>query len=227
MSANGLYNPDQSAVNTRWIEPWTEAFRAQRDIGLRVPINFQTVPAVSLAQACFAQNQYEHNAFQKCFSNLLAVGVRKFTVDTYWDPLRSVWSLCPVELPQSNEDTSAEGNLPVATGPTIAPSSDSMSAEIPLSTFDPPGKAKKASTDIHIGFGVCRPIVEFDSSRVLGRIVNFLSFNECSNTNHNRFPNPQWTAAFANRELQLHISDDARLTYRHTREVPRNNSYYN
>ena len=27
MSANGLYNPDQSAVNTRWIEPWTEAFR--------------------------------------------------------------------------------------------------------------------------------------------------------------------------------------------------------
>ncbi|KAL1795893.1 hypothetical protein ACET3X_006117 [Alternaria dauci] len=143
MSANGLYNPDQSAVDTRWIEPWSEAFRAQRDIGLRVPINHQTVAAVSLVQACFAQNQYEHNAFQKCFSNLLAVGVRKFTVDTYWDPLRSVWSLCPVELPQSNEDTSAEGNLPIATGPTVAPSSDSMSAEIPLSTFDPPGKARK------------------------------------------------------------------------------------
>jgi hypothetical protein len=27
MSANGLYDPDQSAVNTRWVEPWSEAFR--------------------------------------------------------------------------------------------------------------------------------------------------------------------------------------------------------
>jgi hypothetical protein len=27
MSANGLYNPDQSAVDTRWTDPWSEAFR--------------------------------------------------------------------------------------------------------------------------------------------------------------------------------------------------------
>ncbi|KAI4689518.1 uncharacterized protein J4E88_002870 [Alternaria novae-zelandiae] len=147
MSANKLYNPDQSAVNTRWIEPWTEAFRAQRDVGLQLPINFHTTPAVSLAQACFTNNQYEHNAFQKCFSNLLAVGFRQFTVDAYWDPLRSVWSLCPVELPQSNEDSSDEGALPVATGPTVVPTTNRLSADTPLSTLEiPPQLGKRQET---------------------------------------------------------------------------------
>ncbi len=74
----------------------------QRDVGLHVPINFHTVPAVSLKQACFIDNQYEHQAFQKCFSNLLGVGFTRFTVDVYWDPLRTDWSLCPVQLPQLN-----------------------------------------------------------------------------------------------------------------------------
>jgi len=27
MSGNSLYDPDQSALDTRWIEPWSEAFR--------------------------------------------------------------------------------------------------------------------------------------------------------------------------------------------------------
>lgn len=27
MSGNSLYDPDQSALDTRWIQPWSEAFR--------------------------------------------------------------------------------------------------------------------------------------------------------------------------------------------------------
>jgi hypothetical protein len=74
---------------------------------------------------------------------LLAVGFQHFTVDAYWDPLRKVWSLCPVELPQSNEDSSDEGNLPVATGPTVVPSTNLLSADTPLSTLVSPPRAER------------------------------------------------------------------------------------
>jgi hypothetical protein len=96
-----------------------------------VPINFHTVPAVSLTRACFANNQYEHNAFLKCFSNLLGVGFRQFTVDAYWDALRSVWSLCPVELPPSNSD---DVGVSEETGGVVVASTDTISAVIPQST---------------------------------------------------------------------------------------------
>jgi hypothetical protein len=29
MSGNGLYDPDQIAVNTRWVQPWSEAGRVR------------------------------------------------------------------------------------------------------------------------------------------------------------------------------------------------------
>ncbi|KAH7351409.1 hypothetical protein BKA66DRAFT_503722 [Pyrenochaeta sp. MPI-SDFR-AT-0127] len=138
MSGNNLYDPDQAAVDTRWIQPWSEAFRAQRDVGLRVPINFNTAPAVSLKQTCFNNKQYEHNAFQKCFSNLLGVGFRKFTVDVYWDPLAAQWSLCPVEQPQlGTEDETAS----VATGRTVVISTDASAARVPESTLVPLGQS--------------------------------------------------------------------------------------
>ncbi|KAF2818846.1 hypothetical protein CC86DRAFT_336388, partial [Ophiobolus disseminans] len=134
MSGNSLYDPDQSALDTRWTQPWSEAFRAQRDVGLRTPINFHTIPAVSLSQACFAGHQYEHNAFRKCFSNLLGVGFRRFTVDAYWDALQSVWSLCPVEQPGSNHTENASASVPRSSGPTVVASTDTVSAKIPEST---------------------------------------------------------------------------------------------
>ncbi|KAI8941601.1 hypothetical protein NX059_002816 [Plenodomus lindquistii] len=136
MAGNDLYDPDQAAVDTRWIQPWSEAFRAQRDVGLRVPINFHAVPAVSLTQACFSGKQYEQIAFRKCFSNLLAVGFRRFAVDTYWDPGRSVWSLCPVELPQSDGN---DVNAPVQSGQTVSVSTDNQGAAVPESTALKPG----------------------------------------------------------------------------------------
>ncbi|KAH8702693.1 hypothetical protein GQ44DRAFT_764407 [Phaeosphaeriaceae sp. PMI808] len=130
MSGNSLYDPDQDALNTRWVQPWSEAFRTQRDVGLRIPINFHTLPAVSLRQACFSNNQYEHNAFQKCFSNLLAVGFRRFEVDMYWDPLQSVWSLCPVEQPGSG-NTEPQTVVSVSRGPTVIASTETVNAKIP------------------------------------------------------------------------------------------------
>ncbi|KAF2004666.1 hypothetical protein P154DRAFT_551902 [Amniculicola lignicola CBS 123094] len=93
---SSLYVPDAAAFIT---QPWQEAFRTQRDVGLRIPINFLTVPAISLRTACFGHNQYSDWAFQKCFSNLLAAGFRRYVVDVYWDSGRMEWSLCPAQVP--------------------------------------------------------------------------------------------------------------------------------
>jgi hypothetical protein len=91
------------------------------------------MPTVSLRQACFSSNQYEHNAFQKCFSNLLGVGFRRFAVDVYWDALQSSWSLCPVEQPGTGDD---EPNDSVSTsyGSLVVASTDTISATIPESS---------------------------------------------------------------------------------------------
>jgi hypothetical protein len=89
-----------------------------------------------LRQACFSNNQYEHNAFKKCFSNLLGVGFRRFTVDTYWDAPHSTWSLCPVELPGSGNNNGGN-TVSTRTGPTVAASTDTVSAKIPETTVAP------------------------------------------------------------------------------------------
>ncbi|KAF2193249.1 lectin C-type domain-containing protein [Zopfia rhizophila CBS 207.26] len=102
--------PDESA---KLAPPWENAFRVQRDVALRVPINYVTVPAASLRAACFAHNQYESSAFQKCFSNLLASGFQKYLIDVYWDPGRSVWSLCPAEIPPSEPEAGSEGSAAI------------------------------------------------------------------------------------------------------------------
>jgi hypothetical protein len=91
---------------------------------------------VSLRQACFSNNQYEHNAFKKCFSNLLGVGFRRFTVDTYWDAPHSTWSLCPVELPGSSNNNGGS-TVSTRTGPTVVASTDTASAKIPETTAAP------------------------------------------------------------------------------------------
>jgi hypothetical protein len=50
---------------------------------------------------------YEDGAAQRCFSNLLATGFRRFVIDLYWDDGRRVWSLCPVQIPRSTTDPDA------------------------------------------------------------------------------------------------------------------------
>lgn len=51
-----------------------------------------------MTAACFGNGKYEDLAFTRCFSNLLAAGIRKLAVDVYWDAKRGVWSLCPQEV---------------------------------------------------------------------------------------------------------------------------------
>lgn len=45
------------------------------------------------------------SAAEKCFSNLLAVGFRRFEVDVYWDVTRHIFSLCPVQLGNTTSNT--------------------------------------------------------------------------------------------------------------------------
>ncbi|KAK6441289.1 hypothetical protein LTR95_002482 [Oleoguttula sp. CCFEE 5521] len=71
---------------------------SQRDASIKIPINYVPVPGVSLTAACFPHGRYAVEAGSKCFSNLLAVGFRRFEVDLFWDSGRAVWSLCPAEL---------------------------------------------------------------------------------------------------------------------------------
>jgi hypothetical protein len=89
-----------------------------------------------LTLACFANNQYEHNAFQKCFSNLLGVGFRRFAIDAYWDALQSSWSLCPVEQPGPDDD-GRDDVVSTSSGPVVVASTDTVKANIPESTAAP------------------------------------------------------------------------------------------
>lgn len=76
-----------------------------------MPINYITGPFASVSAACFGNGQYEDLAFRRCFSNLLAAGVRRLVVDVYWDARRGVWSLCPVEVrPERAERELAASN---------------------------------------------------------------------------------------------------------------------
>ena len=53
----------------------------QRDLSLTIPINFMTVPSVSLSAACFGDRVIGEGELARCFSNLLAVGFRRFELD--------------------------------------------------------------------------------------------------------------------------------------------------
>ena len=63
----------------------TNVMQSQRDLGLRVPINFVTVPGVSFSAACFPTLDFEDHNSGDCLSNLLALGFRRFEIDLYWD----------------------------------------------------------------------------------------------------------------------------------------------
>ncbi|KAK5112212.1 hypothetical protein LTR62_004373 [Meristemomyces frigidus] len=122
-----LYSPDSGAVpkGTSFI-----SLLSQRDLSLRVPINFVTLPGVSLTAACFPDQRYEDGAAATCVSNLLVMGFRRIHVDVYWDSSRRTWSLCPFQLgdglgPTTNATTSstalsATSSTAVASGSSTA-----------------------------------------------------------------------------------------------------------
>ncbi|KAK6579776.1 hypothetical protein PZA11_007484 [Diplocarpon coronariae] len=118
MSEN--YTPGDNALQ---VAPYDTVFLSQRDLSLRVPINFVTVPGVSLTAACFDAKQYEDDNSANCISNLLSVGFRRFVVDLYWDESRNVWSFCPVAMPASIPDLTSLSTLVVSPGPATSSSS--------------------------------------------------------------------------------------------------------
>lgn len=97
----------------------------------------------------------------KCFSNLLGVGFPRFEVDVYWDALRSVWSLCPVELPQDDDNVGEDA--PVISRPTISVSSGVVSAKVPETTATPP-QALKIRQDGSSSGQITTPILSSTSS---------------------------------------------------------------
>ncbi|CAG8983862.1 hypothetical protein HYALB_00005500 [Hymenoscyphus albidus] len=85
---SGLYDPD-GGLEERGEE--VTAALSQRDLGLRIPINFVTEPGVSVRAVCGYGGE-----LGKCISNLLAVGFRRFEIDLFWSGGSGTWSFCPV-----------------------------------------------------------------------------------------------------------------------------------
>ncbi|CZR62431.1 related to Lectin C-type domain protein [Phialocephala subalpina] len=96
--------------------PYTTVFLSQRDLGLRVPINYVTTPGVSFSAACFPFLRYEDDNSADCLSNLLASGFRRFEIDLYWDEGRNVWSFCPVQIPSSVPNTEPASTTTLGVG---------------------------------------------------------------------------------------------------------------
>ncbi|CEL00674.1 Putative Lectin C-type domain protein (AFU_orthologue; AFUA_2G12590) [Aspergillus calidoustus] len=90
------FNPDDSLLNSSW----ATVLLSERDVAGQVPINFVTTSAISFRAACFGDNVFERSAAEKCLSNLIAVGYRRFNLDVYWSTELRRWLLCPVSIPQ-------------------------------------------------------------------------------------------------------------------------------
>jgi hypothetical protein len=117
------YVPDEGVTP---VAPYTTVFLSQRDLGLTVPINYVTVPGVSLTAACFGHGIYEDRRFRKCLSNLLAAGFKRLVVDVYWDDKRRVWSFCPVAIPSIPSSITSTSISSISTHLSAALSSASL-----------------------------------------------------------------------------------------------------
>ncbi|KAH9221987.1 hypothetical protein DL95DRAFT_326764 [Leptodontidium sp. 2 PMI_412] len=130
MSEN--YNPGSSALP---VPPYSTVLLSQRDLGLRVPINFVTDPGVSLRVACFIEGRYEDESSGDCISNLLAVGFRRFELDLYWDAGRSVWSFCPVSIPPGLQNLTPLSTVTLFPGSTSASNFSQSTSPATASSF--------------------------------------------------------------------------------------------
>ncbi|KAL3462913.1 hypothetical protein BJX64DRAFT_258414 [Aspergillus heterothallicus] len=90
------FDPDDSLLNSSW----ATVLLSERDVAGQVPINFVSTSAISLHAACFGDGTFERSAAEKCLSNLIAVGYRRFNIDVYWSTELRRWLLCPVSIPQ-------------------------------------------------------------------------------------------------------------------------------
>ncbi|KAE8376425.1 hypothetical protein BDV26DRAFT_265537 [Aspergillus bertholletiae] len=92
------YNPDQSSlIDTKW----ETVFLSERDVAGQIPINYITTSGISITAACFGNNVFEIQSAERCISNLLSVGYRRFLVDLYWSVGSRAWTFCPVAIPKN------------------------------------------------------------------------------------------------------------------------------
>ncbi|KAL5003562.1 hypothetical protein BDV10DRAFT_155331 [Aspergillus recurvatus] len=121
------FNPDDSLLNATW----ATVLLSERDVAGQVPINFVTTSAISLQAACFGDNKFGRTAAEKCLSNLLAVGYRRFNIDLYWSTGLRRWILCPVSVPKGlhvvtvSSDATPTATASVAQGTVTAELDDS------------------------------------------------------------------------------------------------------
>ncbi|KAK2873327.1 hypothetical protein FQN49_002441 [Arthroderma sp. PD_2] len=104
--------------------------QSQRDVSLQIPLDYVTLPAVSLSAACFSTGLYEDNAARTCISNLLEVGYRRLYVDAYWSPKGDSWGLCPIDTVGAHSTPTTPTGAPYGGGessttPSIDPASTS------------------------------------------------------------------------------------------------------
>jgi hypothetical protein len=121
-------------------------------VSLQIPINFLTVPGISLSAACFGHLLYEDDKSGDCLSNLLAVGIRRFELDLFWDQGRQAWSFCPVAIP-----TSVSNNTP-ALATTLPLNNNRRSLVTPIEpsilSATMPGPSDKPTFSSSIGVAV-------------------------------------------------------------------------
>lgn len=136
MSGGFRYAPGPNAILQ---SPYNITLLSQRDVGLQVPINYETHPSVSVTAACFNDNRFEAYSLTRCMSNLLSSGFRRLHLDLYWDSSRRAWSFCPVAMPDAS-DFSRKETLMVALGQasttTLIPSANAQGPSESSSTVD-------------------------------------------------------------------------------------------
>ncbi|KAL4893143.1 hypothetical protein BDV59DRAFT_32641 [Aspergillus ambiguus] len=121
------FDPDGGSL----VDPtWAAVFLSERDVAGQIPINFVTSSAVSIRAACFGNGIFEAQAAQKCISNLLAAGYRRFIVDIYWSVGSRTWTFCPVSIPTNVAVDTVSSTSPSATPTATAGVSDGRVTEI-------------------------------------------------------------------------------------------------
>lgn len=83
-------------------------------------MNYVPHPGVFVTAACFGDRLYNDSSAENCLSNLLTSQIRRYVIDIYWDSLNSVFRLCPVQIPTSeNASQVATSQGSITTGETI------------------------------------------------------------------------------------------------------------
>ncbi|KAL4793321.1 hypothetical protein BDV19DRAFT_367051 [Aspergillus venezuelensis] len=164
------FDPDGSLLNATW----ATVLLSERDVAGQVPINFVTTSAISLRAACFGDNVYGRSAAEKCLSNLLAIGYRRFIIDLYWSPDARSWLLCPVTIPS---------NLQVATASTSA--TPTTSAEVAQGTVT--AVPQSSSDELLYDLGSYQCSVGLDLVDILDVFHDYFQYTDTDLVTYSRY----------------------------------------